>query len=129
MAYDAEQHGLAQRYLIQALGLSRLALLAAETLWQCAVIHYCKCFGRQGQMRARLLCDEILPAGMPREIHKYFIALRNKHLVHDENAWTQATPMAIVAAASKNRKVEEIVCANITAITRVFELNRDWVAG
>ena len=25
MAYDGEQHGLAQRYLIQALGLSRLA--------------------------------------------------------------------------------------------------------
>lgn len=35
MAYDAEQHGLAQRYLIQALGLARLAedhALGAEIL-------------------------------------------------------------------------------------------------
>jgi hypothetical protein len=92
--------------------------LAAEALWQCAVIHYCKCFGRQGEFRARLLTSEILAAGMPREIHEYFMSLRNKHLVHDENAWTRATPMAIVAAAGTKRKIEEVVCTNITARTR-----------
>lgn len=92
--------------------------LVAEAVWQCAVIHYCKCFGKQGETRARLPYSEILDAGMPHEIHEYFRFLRNKHIAHDENAWTQATPMAIVAAAGKKRKIEEVVCTNITARTR-----------
>ena len=44
--------------------------------------------------------------------------MRNKHVVHDENAWTQATPMAVIAAAGTQRKIEEVVCTNITAQTR-----------
>jgi hypothetical protein len=92
--------------------------LVVDALWQCAVIHYCKCFGQQGETRAKLPYSQFLPAGLPREIHKHFMALRNKHLIHDENAWTQATPMAIVAAKGKRRKIEEVVCTNISAITR-----------
>lgn len=44
--------------------------------------------------------------------------LRNKHLAHDENAWTQATPMAVLSAAGESPKIEEVVCSNITAKTR-----------
>jgi hypothetical protein len=104
---------------LEALPTSQAATpLAAEALWQCAVIHYCKCFGKQGKMRERLLYPDILPAGLPQEIHEYFMLLRNKHLAHDENAWTQATPMAVLAAAGKSQKIEEVLCSNITAVTR-----------
>lgn len=92
--------------------------LVAEALWQCAIVHYCKCFGKQGQTRAQLPYKKIFPAGMPREIHHYFVDLRNKHLVHDENAWTQATPIAVVAAESRGQRIEGVVCTNITAVTR-----------
>lgn len=44
--------------------------------------------------------------------------LRNKHLAHDENAWTQATPMAVLAAEGKEKKIEEVVCVSFTAVTR-----------
>lgn len=90
----------------------------AEALWQCAIVHYCKCFGKQGETRARLPYSKIFPAGLPREIHNYFMNLRNKHLIHDENAWTQATPMAVLADRNKEKKIEEVVCTNITAVTR-----------
>jgi hypothetical protein len=92
--------------------------LIAEALWQSAIVRYCKCFGKPGATRAALPYSKILPAGMPRDVHRYFIDLRNKHLVHDENAWTQATPMAIIAAEGGNDKIEEVVCSNIAAVTR-----------
>ena len=77
--------------------------LVAEALWRSAVIHYCKCFGEHGSSRARLPYSKYLPVGLPREIHKYFMDLRNKHLVHDVNAWTQATPMAVVGPKEQGR--------------------------
>lgn len=92
--------------------------VTAEALWRCAVTHYCKCFGTQGKTRARLPYEKIFPVGLPQEVHRHFMFLRNKHIAHDENLWTQATPMAILAAAGKTPKIEEVVCTNITAVTR-----------
>ena len=92
--------------------------LVAEALWRSAIVHYCKCFGEHGSARARLPYSKFLPAGLPRDIHKYFMDLRNKHLVHDVNAWTQATPMAVVGPAGKVDKIEEVICTKITGETR-----------
>ncbi len=41
MAYDGEQHGLAQRYLIQALGLARVAQAAARTAGSMVLLAEC----------------------------------------------------------------------------------------
>ena len=91
--------------------------LVMEALWRCAIVHYCKCFG-QRDLRATLPYSKIFPAGLPRDVHRYITALRNKHLIHDVNAWTQATPMAVIAPRGKSEKVEDVVCTNITAQTR-----------
>jgi len=92
--------------------------LVSEALWRSVIVHYCKCFGEHGSTRARLPYSKFLPAGLPRDIHKYFMDLRNKHLVHDVNSWTQATPMAVVGPAGKAGKIEEVVCTKITGETR-----------
>jgi hypothetical protein len=92
--------------------------LIAEALWRCAVVHYCKCFGENGPARARLPYSKFLPPGLPRDVHKYLMDLRNKHLIHDVNAWRQATTMAVLAPEGKNSKIEEVLCLNIAGRTR-----------
>jgi hypothetical protein len=92
--------------------------LIAEALWRCAIVHYCKCFGEHGQARTRLPYSKFLPAGLPRSIHGYFMDLRNKHLIHDVNAWTQAMPIAVVGPAVNAEKIEDVICTKITSDTR-----------
>ena len=92
--------------------------LIVEALWRSAIVHYCKCFGEHGSARARLPYSKFLSAGLPRDIHKYFMDLRNKHLIHDVNAWTRATPMAVVGPSGRADKIEEVICTNITGETR-----------
>jgi hypothetical protein len=44
--------------------------------------------------------------------------LRNKHLIHDVSAWTQAMPMAVVGPAVNAEKIEDVICTKITGDTR-----------
>jgi hypothetical protein len=92
--------------------------LVAEALWRCAIVHYCKCFGKHGSRRVNLSYSKFLPVGLPRDIHKYFLNLRNKHLLHDDNAWNQATPMAVVGPAGRNEKIQKVLCVKISGETR-----------
>lgn len=92
--------------------------LIAEALWRSAIAHYCKCFGGSRSRSTRLLPETIFQAGLPIGAHNYFKHLRNKHIVHDENAWSQATPMAVLAPDGKQEKVEDVICLAITGETR-----------
>jgi len=81
-----------------------------EALWRCAVVHYTKCFG-VSKARFRLDAEKILraePLGL--ECHKFFIDLRNKHLVHDENSYARCLPGALINRGDKSYKVEKIAC-------------------
>ena len=95
--------------------------LVAEGLWRSAIVHYCKCFGEHGVRRARLPYSKFLPAGLPRDVHRYFMELRNKHLMHDVNAWTQASPMAVVGLANGEGMIKDVICVKITGDTRNSE--------
>jgi hypothetical protein len=91
-----------------------LSPLLQDALWRGAIVHYCKCFAQRGSRRP-LPYTKILPVipdseVQPRAIHKYFLALRNKHVVHDDNAWLQALSGAVVADSDKDYNIEKIIC-------------------
>jgi hypothetical protein len=90
-------------------------------LWRGAIVHYCKCFAQRGSRRAlpytKIL--DVIPGSevQPREIHKYFLSLRNRHIVHDDNAWLQVLAGAIIAAPGKGHNVEKVTCTSFQGET------------
>jgi hypothetical protein len=79
--------------------------------------HYMKCFGDGA--RFQLAAEKIYRTD-PSEalrVFAYFKALRNKHLIHDENSYAQADPGAILSNESKPYKIEKIVCPAMISVT------------
>jgi hypothetical protein len=93
--------------------------LVRQALWRSAVMHYMKCFGDPG-VRFRLSAEKVYD-GDARALlaFDYFKNLRNKHLVHDENAYAQAVPGAILNQRDAPYKIEKIVCLSAIAETLV----------
>ena len=92
-----------------------------DALWRAAIIYYCKCFAQSGPRRP-LPYTKILPIipnleAQPREIHKYFRGLRNKHIAHDENAWLQVLAGAVIASSGKAYNIEKVTCATFQGQT------------
>lgn len=89
-----------------------------QALWQSAVVHFMKCFGsskaRHHQLQAKAIFkgDEL---GL--EVFAYFAGLRHKHFVHDENAYCQSLPVAILNNGTKPYKIEKVVCSNFVVET------------
>jgi hypothetical protein len=83
-----------------------------QALWRSAVTHYAKCFAQAKSMDERkpLHPDKVLEPRDARKIHKYFTSLRNKHLVHDVNAWLQVPAGAVIAASGKGFNIEDVIC-------------------
>lgn len=86
---------------------------ARIALWRAAVVYYCKCFAQTNRGGRKPLHPKFLPAGLPRDIHKYFMSLRNMNLIHDENDWLQVLTGVVIAAADKNYKVEKVICSTV----------------
>src|SRR5258708_5013871 len=78
-------------------------------LWRSAIFHYAKCFGRSNA-RNRLDAQEIFK-GLPDAMvcHDHFKNLRNKNIAHDENAYSQALPAAIINGPGDHNKIAKIV--------------------
>jgi len=91
-----------------------------EALWRSAIIHFLKCFGDAGA-RFHLSPEKILKGESPTALvaFNYFKDLRNKHLVHDENTYTQSIPSAILNNGNKPYKIDKIVCLAARGITLV----------
>jgi hypothetical protein len=79
-----------------------------EALWELAIIRFIKCFVG-GSARIQLDENTILaktPGAMT--VFEFFKNIRNKHFVHDENSYTQCTPVAALndgQKAIKSRKL------------------------
>ena len=84
--------------------------IVQESLWRSSIIHLMKCFG-DGE-RFSLSAEKILKTepSVAKEVFDYFKAIRNKHLVHDENSYAQSLPFAVLNNGKKIYKVEKIVC-------------------
>jgi hypothetical protein len=86
--------------------------LLREVLWQGAIVHYIKCFG-QSKSRFSLNPKTVYKGDAEAfEPYKYFDSLRNKHLVHDENSYTQCLPGAILNRKGMDYKIAKIVCSS-----------------
>ena len=72
-----------------------------------------------------------------RQVFHFFKSLRNKHMVHDENSYTQGIPGAILNKRDMPHKIEKIVTLNMQADTlcqenynnlhNLISTTRDWV--
>jgi hypothetical protein len=92
--------------------------LIAEGLWTGALVRYFKCFG-QSESRSKLSIHKIL-RGVPveaMEAFAYFEHLRNKNIVHDENAFSQSNIGVIVNAPGEPWKVADVVSLSIHRAT------------
>ena len=78
--------------------------LVRQGLWRSAVEHCMKCFS-SSEARSKLNPKKVFK-GDPEalEIHEYFRNLRNKHIAHDENAYSQCIPGAVLNAPNRLRK-------------------------
>lgn len=92
-------------------------LLVRESLWRSAIIFYCKCFGGSAS-RFKLDFDRVYKSEPEAEnAFSYFQSLRNKHLVHDENSYSQCSPGAVLNKREHESKIAKIVTVSHTALT------------
>lgn len=91
--------------------------LVRRALWTSAIVHFMKCFG-ESKSRFRLKPKAVFK-GDPGafEPYEYIRSLRNKHLVHDENSFTQCLPGAALNRKGATDKIAKILCMSANADT------------
>lgn len=95
--------------------------IVQQALWRDAIIHFFKCFGNS-KARSSLSEHKVLKGDAEwLEIFRGFKSLRDKHLVHDENPYTQGIPAAALNDGSKAYKVEKIITIGIIGDTLTKE--------
>lgn len=89
-----------------------------EGLWRSAVVHTFKCFDSTSKSRSPL-DREVVFGGDPlkNEVFAYFKHLRNKHLVHDENAYSQSLPGAVLNGPGHAAKIARIITVGMASGT------------
>jgi len=112
--------------------------LARQALWRSAVVHYIKCFGsnkgRPSSLRSRKIYKNDTN-GL--EFYRYFKSLRDKTVVHDDNAFTQCHVGAVLNKQEQTHKIAKVICfsslvvtldqANYNNLHRLITIARDWV--
>jgi len=95
-----------------------------KALWTSALVHFFKCFGSSKSrfsLKARKVFSEEGQDLLGQ--FAYFSDLRNKHVVHDENSYTQSVPGAVLNNGEKPYKVEKVVCLMLE-VRSMTEANR-----
>jgi hypothetical protein len=88
-----------------------------EILWYSAVARYFKCF-QESKSRRKLEPAKVFSSEpTANETFQYFKALRNKHLLHDENAYSQCLIGAVINSPDAQRKIGDIVSIAVNAHT------------
>jgi hypothetical protein len=92
-------------------------IVLREALWRAAVVHLLKCFGFS---RSRFSLDPRIiykDESLEQEVFDYFKSLRDKHFMHDENAYLQSLPGAALNKRDSSVKIAKIVCFNVAGVT------------
>ncbi len=101
-------------------GLNGVALessLVRQGLWRSAVEHCMKCLSAS-KARPRLDPKKVFKGDSEAlEVYEYFRNLRNKHIAHDENAYSQCVPGAVLNGPNAQYKIAKIVCFSAYAET------------
>lgn len=88
-----------------------------DLYWECAIIHFMKCFG-VNESRFKLNFEKIYGNSDGAKISfNYFKNLRNKHIIHDENSYSQSLVGAIINNEKCITKVAKIINNTVTANT------------
>ncbi len=91
--------------------------LVRQGLWRSAVEHCMKCFS-DSEARSRLNPKKVFKEDSNAlKVYEYFRYLRNKHIAHDENAYTQCIPGAVLNRPNAEYKIAKIVCFSAVAET------------
>lgn len=81
-----------------------------EVFWKSAVITFVKCFG-QNDSRSTLKWDAIYIDPKDQEEYRFFITLRNKHIAHDSNPFSDFRAVAAINPEGMVDSVAAIDCA------------------
>jgi len=92
--------------------------IVQNALWNSAIVHYVKCFGGGHGARGQLSAHKILKTEPVEAMrcHGFFERLRNKHVVHDDQAWSSFMPMAVINNGRKSYKIEKIICSSVEGV-------------
>lgn len=108
-----------------------------DVLWRSAIMHYFKCFG--GGARVQLQAAQVYKQSPQDALgaFDFFKSLRNKHYVHDENAYQQCVVAAVIGDGKTYRKIAGIiplvmtvkVCTDqhVETLLRLTRIALDWV--
>jgi hypothetical protein len=104
--------------LAEILTLDRLAsTLLVEALWVSAIARYFKCFGGS-KARSQLSAKKTLMGhDGADQVFEYFRDLRDKHIIHDDNPYSQAFAGIALNARDAEFKVADIVALALNAFT------------
>lgn len=109
-----------------------------EALWISAIIHFAKCFG-SSKARFQLNREKIYKdkPEMHLKAFDFFVKLRNKNIVHDENPFSQSFTGAMLNNGKKPYKIEKIVCQafsnntlcqeNFNSLINLLRVAFEWV--
>jgi hypothetical protein len=92
-----------------------------QTLWTGIVARYIKCFNG-GVRMAPLDYEYLFPTQDEKDAHQYFFNLRNKHLVHDANGYSQVHVAVVVNPVGAPCKVGDIVSHLVEALPSLQHL-------
>ncbi len=80
-------------------------------LWRMAIILVMKCYTSNKGRPSQLQSTQVLKGDVEgQEVFNYFLNLRNKNIVHDENSISQAIPGAILNEKDAEYKIAKIIC-------------------
>lgn len=87
--------------------------IVRSALWRSAIIYFIKCF-KSSAARSQLQRNSVyLGDEIAKEVFAFFDHIRNKHIVHDENALISATCGAAINGGNKPFKVEKILALSM----------------
>jgi hypothetical protein len=91
--------------------------LLAEALWVSSIARYFKCFGTN-KARTQLSSQKVLKDHPGADkVFAYFRELRDKHIIHDENPYSQAFAGVALNAKDAEFKVADIISLAVNAFT------------
>jgi hypothetical protein len=80
-----------------------------EALWRSAIIHVLKCFDDKASRLPALDANTLYGGeAVAVQVYDYFKKLRNKHLIHDENAWIQCQAGIVLNKKEEPRQVADV---------------------
>ncbi len=86
-----------------------------EILWESAIVHLIKCFSDSESRFSLNTAQAYKRDAGALQAFKYFESLRNKHIVHDDNSYTQCLVGTILNKREVSPKIAKVIASPIVA--------------